>query len=82
MNDTKTIEVPVKLEMKPVESSNIAFIGYLSATKTLYVEFNSGATYQYHAVPQAVYNELMAAESHGKYLNAKIKGTYDYTKLA
>lgn len=65
--------------MHPVSSSNLASVGYENGT--LYVSFHSGSTYAYFGVPQSVYDELMAADSHGKYLNAHIKGVYGYKKL-
>ena len=65
--------------MQPVFSSNIASIGYENGT--LYVRFHNGGTYAYFNVPQSVYEGLMSAPSHGKYLHAHIKGSYSYRKL-
>ena len=65
-----------------VESSNIASIGYDEASRTLEVEFLDGSVYRYSGVPLAKYNGLMDADSHGKYLNANIKGSYRYTKVS
>ena len=48
----------------------------------LEIEFLSGAVYQYYDVPQSVYDGLMAADSHGKFLDVYIKkGDYRYTKI-
>ena len=44
------------------------------------VQFKSGSTYTYVGVSESVYAELCEAESFGKFLNANIKGTYDYLK--
>lgn len=65
-----------------VESSNIASIGYDEATSTLEVEFLNGSVYRYSGVPPARHRGLMDADSHGKYLNANIKGTYRYTRVS
>ncbi len=64
-----------------VESSNIESIGYDSRSQTLEIEFLNGSVYQYFDVPEHIYSGLMNADSHGKYLNANIKGVYRYSKV-
>ncbi len=65
----------------PVTSSNVSSIGYESDTLTLEVEFNDGSIYQYFDVPEAVYQELIRANSIGKFMHAHIKNQYRYTKV-
>ena len=67
--------------MNSVQSSNLAKIGYDSATEILWVEFLDGATYQYKNIPQVVYEGLMSASSHGSYLNREIKDSYPCEKI-
>lgn len=67
------------MHMIPAVSSNIASIGYENGT--LYVSFHHGGLYAYSGVPESVYNGLMSAPSHGKYLAAHVKGIYPYQKL-
>ncbi|MEG0518600.1 MAG: KTSC domain-containing protein [Bacteroidales bacterium] len=70
------------MELKNVVSSNIAAIGYDQNSSTLEVRFNNGGIYHYHNVPLSIYNNLMAASSHGGYLASHIiKGGYRYTKI-
>lgn len=69
------------MDRESVSSSNIASIGYDESSETLEIEFLNGGLYQYFDVPQRVYEELIAADSHGKYLAANIKGTYRYSKV-
>lgn len=69
------------MERTSVSSSNLRSIGYEPDTSTLEVEFNNGRLYQYHGVPQQVYDALMQASSHGSYFNAHIKNSYGTTKL-
>ena len=69
------------MEMVPVQSSNIAFIGYDPDSETLEVEFIKGGSYQYYDVPIHVHGELMSSSSHGGYLASNIKGTYNYSKV-
>lgn len=64
-----------------VESSNIAAVGYDKEQQILEIEFNSKAVYQYFDVDSNVFDELMAAESHGRYFNAHIKHVYSYKKV-
>jgi len=56
-----------------VSSSNIAEIGYDAESLTLEVAFKNGSVYQYLGVPKSVHSGLMAAASHGKYLEWFIK---------
>ena len=69
----------VCMNMIPVSSSNLASVGY--ENNTLYVSFNNGALYSYASVPRYVYEELLVADSHGKYLASHIKGIYPHTRL-
>lgn len=69
------------MERIPVESSNIASIGYDEDTNTLEIEFHNGGVYQYFDVPFAVYDGLMEANSKGQYLAQQIKGQFRYVKV-
>ena len=65
-----------------VESSNLQSIWYDAKSKILAVRFTSGTRYQYTDVPSNVYDELLKAESHGKYFHRNIRMVYPYRKLA
>lgn len=65
----------------PVESSNLASVGYDPARSILEVEFHSGGVYQYLDVPEHVYEGLMSAASKGSYLASEIKGNYRYVRV-
>lgn len=69
------------MERSSVRSSHISSIGYDPDTLVLEVEFNDGSVYQYHDVPNTVYEGLMDADSHGEYLHEWVKGEYDYTQI-
>jgi len=60
----------------PVESSMIQAVGYEPETRILEVVFNNGRTYCYEGVPYEVFEELMAADSKGRYMRAEIIGVY------
>ena len=69
------------MERIPVSSSHISSVGYDPDGHVLEVEFTDGSVYQYFDVPEAEYESLMSASSHGSYLNANIKGRYAHAKL-
>ncbi|MEA2583693.1 MAG: hypothetical protein QOF33_1778 [Thermomicrobiales bacterium] len=61
-----------------VNSSNLLSVGYDPNQRILEVAFKNGRVYHYFGVPQSVYEGLMNASSHGKYLNDFIKPFYSY----
>lgn len=65
----------------PVESSNIASIGYDRDSMTLEVEFKRGGTYQYFDVGPDLHDALMKSGSKGEYFVAKIRGHYRYARV-
>lgn len=69
------------MTMQPVNSSNIAAIGYDPETQTLAIEFRSGGTYEYYDVPEQVFQGLRSAASHGQYFQNNIRGRYRYARL-
>lgn len=82
--------------MQPVNSSQIAKIGYDEPTNTLAIEFkNNGtdkdgnprpnSTYHYGNVTPEAYENLMAAESIGRHHRIYIKehpGKFPYVKIS
>lgn len=64
------------MKMNPVQSSNIAAVGYDDDSKTLAVEFKNGGIYHYSDVSPETRKALLAADSIGKYLMLNIKGVY------
>jgi hypothetical protein len=69
-------------DMYPVVSSTREAVGYDPMTAQLYVRFlSSGDTYVYDAVPREVFDELLQAESKGRYFNAHIRNSFETRKL-
>ena len=55
-------------------------IGYDPEAKTLVVQMNNSSdSYTYEGVPQAVYDDFLAADSKGAYFVAHIKGQYGHS---
>lgn len=69
------------MKRQSVESSNLSSIGYDAENETLEVQFNHGGVYQYFDVPENVYEELMNADSHGRYFVQNIKDDYEFQKM-
>ncbi len=69
------------MKRKFLESSTLASVGYDAKNQILEIEFNHGGVYQYFDVPKDVYDELMEADSHGKYFVHNIRDDYEYVKL-
>lgn len=63
-----------------VKSSNIKSIGYDAAKHLLEVEFTNGTVYQYKDVPQDKYNDLVSADSIGRYFMQNIRGKFPTEK--
>lgn len=69
------------MERTPCTSSQIKSHGYDPDTKTLEIEFNTGAVYQYPGVPQERYDALCGAPSIGKAFGEHIKGKFEFKKI-
>lgn len=63
-----------------VESSNIAAIAW-EDDETLFVRYHNGNIYYFEDVPETVYQEFLAAESKGRYMNSHIKNVYSYRRF-
>ena len=63
-----------------VDSSLVSSIEYLS-DQTLKLTFRSGVTYRYSAVPEAIVDGFIAAESKGAYFNRHVRNRFHYQRL-
>lgn len=63
-----------------VDSTAITAVVYTPDT-ALDVEFTSGATYRYFAVPAKLFHEFLSAESKGVFFNRRIRPCYQHAKL-
>lgn len=69
---------PSPVEPRGVESSLLATVAYDGSESVLRLEFRDGAIYSYFAVPAAIYEALLAADSKGSYFNRQIRGRFRY----
>jgi hypothetical protein len=66
--------------MHPIQSSNLLSVGYDAKSRTLRIEFSTGAVYVYSDVPNEVYQGLRSAPSVGRYFATNIKNLYSYER--
>ena len=62
--------------MPDVTSSVIARIRHEAATRVLTVTFLSGRTYAYDGVSRRLYDDFLAAPSHGAFFNDHVRDRY------
>lgn len=64
----------------PVVSSNLKAIRHMGAPDNrLFVQFKDGGQGFYADVPRAVFNQMRAVGSKGKFLHRRLKNTYSWT---
>ena len=65
------------MDIKPIpNSSALGGAGYDAETQTLQIVFRNGSGANYSNVPPDVFEELMNADSPGKYYTANIRGQF------
>jgi hypothetical protein len=69
------------MEIRKVNSSAIAGIGYDPDEKKMIVEFHSGRKFVYEGVPPSVYDDFLGAKSLGVFFARNIRGKYGAEKL-
>ncbi|NBC08742.1 MAG: KTSC domain-containing protein [Bacteroidetes bacterium] len=66
-----------KLNRIPIDSSMIEAAAYDKNSKTLYLQFlNTGKVFAYKGVPEDTFQELLDADSVGRFVRSEIKGLY------
>lgn len=66
--------------MIPVNSSNLAAVGYNTNSQELTIRFHSGGVYTYLGVPQNIHSGLISAASKGRYHHQFIKNSYPHRR--
>jgi hypothetical protein len=69
------------MRRRRVDSSTMRSVGYERKRRVLEIEFESGAVYQYLGVPARIYEQLVGAESKGRYFNSEIRDVYPYVQV-
>jgi KTSC domain len=66
---------------QPLNSSMLRAVGYDPEHAVLQAEYQTGQTWNYLNVPQSKFDELLAAESHGRYMHAHILGYHAEVRI-
>jgi hypothetical protein len=66
------------IEMVQIESEAIDEIAYDEERSIMFVRFAHGGSYRYFDVPKRVYEDFLAAESHGRFFHDHIRDRYSY----
>lgn len=62
-------------------SRSLASVSFKKESRTLEVEFRSGAVYRYRDVPETAYRELLRAESKGRFFTQRIRGKFPFERV-
>lgn len=68
----------MKVQVYKPDSSAVTKVMYRDDVSAMRVVFKNGSTVEYSDVPQSVFDELKAADSVGKYINANVRNKYDF----
>ena len=70
-----------RIKRQPVISTNVAAVGYSRPLRALEIEFTRGAVYRFLDVPMRVHQQLMAAQSKGRFIAENIRGKYRFVRV-
>lgn len=70
-----------KIALVPVDSSNIAALGYNREKQILAVQFKSGTIYHYAGVALEIAAQLVTAESRGAFYAMHIRGKFQGQRM-
>ena len=73
--------VSSRIKRQPVQSSNVASIGYSRHLRALEIEFVRGAVYRFLEVPPRLHRALLAAPSKGRFIAENIRGRYRFIRI-
>ena len=61
------------IERKAVKSGNVKSVGFCGERGCVDVEFSNGGVYRYSDCDQKLFDDLLAADSVGKFVHARLK---------
>jgi hypothetical protein len=70
------------MDWQPFESKLLASSAYDAGRHILYLRFRGGEVYRYFEFPEQQYQELLDAESRGRYSLNNIRDRFRYERLA
>ena len=64
-----------------LDSTNIYSVSYDPRREILIVRFRNNTRYRYFDVPESVFQDLLDAESHGKFFHKNIRNVFVFEKM-
>jgi KTSC domain len=64
------------MERLPLHSTTLSWASYSSARRLLQLGFHTGNVYEYFDVPMGTFQELLRADSQGRYFNLYIRNHF------
>ena len=74
-------EILSRIQRHPVESTNVASVGYSRRLHALEIEFTRGAIYRFLEVPVEVYRAFLASDSKGHFIAEHIRRHYRFLRV-
>jgi hypothetical protein len=71
----------ITIPTSPVNSKNIARIGFIEAAEVLAVTFTGGESYLYAEFPKELYLAFLRSTSKGKFFHSEIKDKYTFVQV-
>ena len=72
----------LEIVTEPIQSTNIAAIGFDKVHSIIHIEFKSGGAYRYLECDQELYDGLANARSVGRFFHVKIRDIKPFVKVA
>ncbi len=73
---------PPSWQRYAVESTTLLSVGYLPPQGVLEVAFRDGSQYRFFAVPARSVEQLLAADSKGRYFNQNIRNHFRFQRVS
>ncbi len=67
--------------IKDVDSSAIKSVAYNADESKMWLRFSGGSLYEYREINSQIVNDLLDAESKGKFFREIIKDKFEYEKV-
>jgi hypothetical protein len=81
MKNRVTLRFEMTVSHAEFPNSTVKRASYDPDTQSLVVEFGTGRSYRYKAVPHTVYDWLLRVKSKGAYINGLIKDRYEFEEI-
>jgi len=69
------------MDRMPLDSSILAWAGYLPDLRLLQVGLRTGEDYEYFDVPAQAYSDLLVSTSKGRYYNLHIRKKFRFRQI-